>query len=107
MQGKDEILLTLGHLSGTVSMGFREVHRRMDDRDRFTAERYRGMSLRLSQLEKRRNGGNGEIPHIRYALLILGFLSVGTLARMAPGALRSTLFELAQKIIGGQLGVGG
>lgn len=97
----------IGTLQATVSVGFREVHRRMDDRDRFTSEHRREVMTRIIRLEKRRTGGNGEIPYIRYALLILGFLSVGTLARLAPGAFRSTLFELAQKIIGGQLGGGG
>lgn len=101
MSHTDEIHRTLGHLQATISVGFWEVHRRMDDRDRFTAERHRETTSQIRYLTRRldaRKSNGGGIPFAKIAVF-LGLIILGTLGSLFPEATRAGIVKAIPSIV--------
>lgn len=93
----------LGHLTGLVSTGFQETHRRFEYQDRTSTEWRRYMLSELRRIDRKRNG-NGHGPKIPYAKIatILGLIILGALGHIAPEAVRAAI----GKILLSQVGAG-
>lgn len=105
MPHMDEISLSIGRLQGSISVGFQEVHRRMDIRDRYTADRHRDVMGRIHRLEyrleRKPKSGAWTVPYAKIAT-ILGLIILGALGHIAPDAVRSAI----SKILLSQVGAG-
>lgn len=91
----------LGALQATVSVGFHEVHRRMDDRDRFTAERHRETTGNIRRLDRRLDKMSSNGGHRLYTktAVLLGMIILGALGHMAPEAVRAAISAMIPSLV--------
>lgn len=103
MERIDRLIHEVGHLAGSVSAGFQDVHRRMDTQDRTAAEWRRHFMTQIHHVDRKRRNGNGgpQIPYAKIAT-ILGLIILGALGHIAPEAVRSAI----SKILLSQVGAG-
>ena len=104
------IIQTMTRIETVVSMGFQELHRRIDDRERATTEQHREVMAYIRHVDRKKNGngknGNGHmrLPWAKIATAI-GLLILGCIGHIWPGALRSSIMtvmpEVFRTLIGG------
>jgi hypothetical protein len=95
MHSGEWIAAQISALQTAVSIGFDNVHRRMDDQRKEMLFHIR----RLDSRSRKGNGGNGpRIPYAKIATL-LGLVAVGSIGHMAPGALRAALIEVIPQVL--------
>ena len=103
-----EVAGQLGHLTASVSEGFRGVHQRISDQDRSAMEWRRHFSSEIRRIDKRRPNGNGhgKIPYGKIACL-MGLLIIGAMGHIWPGAMKKASVELLERVLIGQVRGGG
>jgi hypothetical protein len=103
------IIQTMTRIETVVSMGFQELHRRIDDRERATTEQHREVLAYIRHVDRRKNGNgkNGNGHHLPWAKIatLIGLIILGCIGHIAPGALRSSVMtvlpEAIKSLIGG------